>query len=127
MFKWIQRKLTNCGFSGDLIDEEDIGFTPISAMLGDYIRRDEFAQMRDGVVAVEFVSEGVVELYRVGLKEVFTQGKESVCMHGLWPINGSPNTRDSATFSADTYGREWRAFHVTFPINAKDLGVIEYE
>lgn len=127
IIEWIREKLERCGFSGNLIDEDDVEFAPLSSMIGDYIRRDEFVQMRDGVVAIEFVEEGVVELYRVGLKEVYVDGGEAVCMHGLWPINGTKNTRASSVFHADTYGRKWRAFHISFPINAKDIGVIVYQ
>lgn len=124
---WIRRKLEWLGFSGDSIDEDDeeVGFTPISAILGDYIQKDEFARMRDGVVAIEFIKEGVVELYRVGIK-TYVVGDELWHVRGLWPIDGSENARNSEVYNDATYGRYWRAFHVTFPINAKELGVIEY-
>lgn len=124
---WLRRKLEWLGFAGNSIDEDDeeVGFTPISAALGDYINKEEFSRMRDGIVAIEFVREGVVELYRVGIK-TYTVDDELWHVRGLWPIDGSENTRSSETFNGDTYGKYWRAFHVTLPINAKELGVIEY-
>ena len=126
MINWIRRKLAWCGFGGDTeFEDEEIGFTPISKTLGSYINKEEFSKMIDGVVAIEFIAEGVVELYRVGVKS-YRVDDETWHVRGLWPLNGQENTRSSDMFGSDTYGKTWRAFHVSFPINAKELGVIEY-
>ena len=124
VLSWIKKKFESCGFSGDLDDEfidEDYGFTPLSAKLGSYIPKAEFSRMRDGVIAVEFVEEGVVELYRVGVRLIAEDIGSRMSHIGIFPLNGGDFTRDVAKYNTDTYGVLWRAFHVDFPINARHL------
>ncbi len=125
---WFGKCIRQLGFSPDSDpDPDDYEFAPISTNLGEYIPREEFVKMKDGVVAIEFIADGMVELYRVGLKEFPSRDDtKGFWVKGLWPINGAANHRDTTVFNSNTYGKEWKAFHVSFPINAKQLGVIEY-
>lgn len=117
-----------CGFYKDAIDDEDVCFVPVSSSLGKYIMPEDLMKMEDEVIAVEFIPEGVVELYRIGLKKIKSKDSKTgfSIKKGIWPLNNSPFARDVGKYSVSTYGKEWRAFHVDLPINAKDIGVMKF-